>query len=35
VAIEMLGRALSVRIDAADVKALGGMPSWPPCCELE
>jgi transcription termination/antitermination protein NusG len=35
VAIEMLGRALSVRIDAADVKALGGPPSWPPCYELE
>jgi transcription antitermination factor NusG len=35
VAIEMLGRALSVRIDAADVKALGGTPSWPPYAELE
>jgi transcription termination/antitermination protein NusG len=35
VAIEILGRALSVRIDAADVKALGGTPSWPPFSELE
>ena len=35
VAIEMLGRALSVRIDAADVKALGGTPSRPHCSELE
>jgi transcription antitermination factor NusG len=35
VAIEMLGRGLSVRIDAADVKGLAGTPSWPPCFELE
>ena len=34
-AIEMLGRALSVRIDAADVRALGGTPSWRACSELE
>lgn len=34
-AIEMLGRALSVRIDAADVKALGGTPSWRTRSELE